>query len=551
MRETVQQPDEHCFARSRIYVCAFRACWVLIVVWAAWRRYSLPAEPLLDRDFWGYLGPALEKIAGAPFVQSENRAFVYPGFIYMIISVFRSLGAITVVQHLLGLATGLLLLGNWIATRRLLLRPFISVVLHDVAGLALLAIYLVGAQPIPSEHYLRPESISPFFAMLEFGCIIRFLIAKHIDCRPRLALYYGAAALAASFLLPLLKPSYSFTAILTTLPVWWHLFDRRVKWIGRLTMIGVPVLAAVVLLWLPEARYSAANSRSVSFLPASLFTIHASQIRIQIASDLNNNSAEVPYSHEQLEAILQLLDTEIELSRPRVRHTFSSLGFHPDYLLYDNSFCRKLNTILPDPAAQTDFYRYYFRRTWLQQPGAMLQKFTTQLRLFYGLDCPVYEPSTTNFAHVYKDSIQSLANPVRCQPLISRVPAAARYTASLPALAEVDAGAEQPKVLEVLMSVFAHTYLAGLLLAIGTIIWLRCDIGMRAACGHFAMVVVLGYAYNFGNSIGIALLHTLGVGRYSHVQMATTLLTQVLSLWLVIETFSLKFRHGAESPEPL
>lgn len=499
-------------------------------------------EPLLDRDAWGFLSPALAKIAGDPFVQSEGRAFLYPGFIYAIISAFRSLSAITVVQHVLGLATGLMLLSNWSAARRLLLRPFIPLALHDIAGLALLAIFLLGAQPIPSEHYLRPESISPFFAMLEYGCIIRFLIAKHIDARPRRALYHGAAALFVAFILPMLKPSYTLTSILTTLPVWWHLFDRRVKWTGRLAMVGGPVLAAWVLLWAPNARYAAANSRSESFLSASVFTIHAPQIRAQIASDLKTNSAAVPYSHEQLQAILELLDKEIELSRPRVRNTFSSLGFHPDYLLYGNSFCQKLKTLLPDQAAQTEFYRFYFRRTWVQQPVAMLQKFITQLRLFYGFDCPVYELTTTNFARVYKDAIQTLADPIRCQPLINRVPAAARYAAALPALAEVDAGAEQPKVFAALMPMFARSYLAGLLLASFTMIWLSRDIRIRAACGRFAAVVALGYAFNIGNCIGVAFLHTLGVGRYSHVQMATTLLTQVFSLWLVIEMISLKIK---------
>ncbi len=501
-------------------------------------------EPLLDRDVWGYLSPALSKIAGDPFVQSEGRAFLYPGFIYAIISVFRSLGAITVVQHLLGLATGLMLLSNWIAARRLLLRPFIPLAVHDITGLALLAIFLLGAQPIPSEHYLRPESISPFFAMLEYGCIIRFLIAKHIDARPRRALYHGAAALFVAFLLPLLKPSYTLTSILTMLPVWWHLFDRRVKWTGRLAMVGGPVLAAWVVLWVPNALYAAANSRSESFLPASVFTIHAPQIRDQIASDLKSNSEAVPYSNAQLQAILELLDKEIELSRPRVRHTFSSLGFHPDYLLYYNSFCQKLKTILPDQAEQTDFYRFYFRRTWVQQPVAMMHKFITQLRLFYSLDCPVYEQATTNFAHVYKDSILPLASPIRCQPLLNRVPAAARYAASLPALAEVDAGAEQPRVIEALMPIFARSYLAGLLLASFTPIWLIRNIRVRAACGRFATVVAVGYAYNMGNCIGIALLHTLGVGRYSHVQMATTLLTQVFSLWLVIEIISLQIKKN-------
>ena len=262
--------------RLRTYTAGFHVCWMLIVIWAAVRRFSLPLEPLTDRDVWGYLSPALLKIAGhGSFVQSEGRGFVYPGFVYLVLLAFRSLNAVTIIQHVFGLGTGLLLLANWTAARRLLPRPLMPVLLYDLLGLGMLAAFLFSAQSILAEHHLRAEGVSPFFAVLAFSCTIQYLLARHIDHRPTRALWFGAASLAASFLLPLFKPSYTLAVALTTLPVWWQLFTRGEKWGRKFAMVGGPIVAALILLWIPESRYASADPRSRIFLPASLFTIHA------------------------------------------------------------------------------------------------------------------------------------------------------------------------------------------------------------------------------------------------------------------------------------
>jgi len=545
MDDTAKHAPEHQHRRLRVYTLTFHAAWICIVAFAAWRRFSLPFEPLADRDVWGFLSPALNKLAGNPFVQSEGRAFVYPGFVYLLLSAFHSLGAVTIAQHLLGLATGVLMLANWRIARRLLPRPLVPAVLHDLVGLALLAVFLLCAQSTLAEHHLRPEGVLPFFTMLGLNFTIRFLLAKNLEARPRHTFYFGALSLATALLLPLFKPSYSLTAILTTIPIWWHLFDRREKWSSRLAMIGIPVLAAWLFLWIPEGIYASGDPRAQTFLPASLFTIHATQIRSQMALDLEHASPEVPYFHQELQAIADLLDKEIETSRPTVRHGFASLGFNPDYLLYEDSFCRKLVHIFPERRQRADFYRFYFRRTWREQPGLMLHKVTSQLGLFYNLDCPVYEQKVSTIDRNYRDTYAFLTDSSRF-PLVSRVPAAAQYVAALPHLADTHTLTIQPKAFKTLLPFFARSYLPGLLLGLAAMAWLLAETDIRAACGWFAALVALGYAYNLGNNLAIAFFHTLGIGRYSHVQLAVTLLTQGLSLWLVIEVAARKFSRARE-----
>ena len=501
---------------------------------AAIRRFSLPLEPLADRDVWGYLSPGLLKILGHPFIQSEGRGFVYPGFVYLTLRAFGNLNAVTLIQHLFGLGAGLLLLANWTAARRLLPNPRLPRVFYDVLGLGMLATYLFSAQSILAEHHLRSEGILPFFSLLGFGCIIQFFLAWRIDKNPSRAAWFGAASLLIAFLLPLFKPSFALTSVLTTLPIWWQLFDRREKWVRRLAMVGGPVFTALVLLWIPEYRYAEANPRGRIFLPASLFTIHARQIRAQIASDLATNPAGLPYSHEQLQAILTLLDAEMAVSQQIVRHNFASLGFDADYLLYEDSFCRKLQGILPLREARSDFYRFYFRRTWSEQPGAMLRKIVAQLGLFYNFDCPVYLEKSTRFDRSYNETYAFLSEPNRLVTM-ARVPLAVDYLNSLPALAQIHVSAVQPTTLKLLMPLLGGSYLPIFLLSGVVLVWLLVAPQLRAACGWLGAVVAIGYGYNLGNNLAIACFHTLGIGRYSHVQLGTTLLTQGLALYLFLE----------------
>ena len=235
-----------------------------------------------------------------------------------------------------------------------------------------------------------------------------------------------------------------------------------------------------------------------------------------------------------MQSILTLLDAEIEASRPSVRRNFTSLGFNPDYLLYDDSFCRKLQDLLPGRSEREDFYQYYFRRTWRQQPGAMLHKITRQLGLFYNLDCPVYIEKTLRFDRNYAEAYGFLSEPSRAG-LVAAVPPALSYLNRLPAVAERHASAAQPKILLVVMPILAWSYLPLFLLALAAMAWLLVEPGLRAACGWFGAAVAVGYGYNVGNNVAIACFHTLGVGRYAHVQLATTLLTHGLALCLIVE----------------
>src|SRR2546423_13276105 len=78
----------------------------LLFAGAVWQRFKLPLDPIADPDTWGYLSPALRKLTGAEFGHTNGRNFIYPGFLFLILSLFADFRAITFVQHLLGLMAG-------------------------------------------------------------------------------------------------------------------------------------------------------------------------------------------------------------------------------------------------------------------------------------------------------------------------------------------------------------------------------------------------------------------------------------------------------------
>src|SRR5437764_941816 len=85
----------------------------VIFTLAGWRRFSLPLTPILDLDSANFLWPALRKLNGAGFVHNAGLNFIYPGFLFLSLRPFASFSAISVAQHLLGLAGGVFFLLGW------------------------------------------------------------------------------------------------------------------------------------------------------------------------------------------------------------------------------------------------------------------------------------------------------------------------------------------------------------------------------------------------------------------------------------------------------
>src|ERR1700759_3083587 len=181
---------------------------ILLFCCAGYFRLRLRQEPFIDPDVDGYLGPGLLALTGHGFQHIEGRSFVYPGFVYSILAVFRDFRAITIVQHLSGLAAGGVLLSCWNCCLSLIPRPITPKSVYRTLGLLVAALFLFNTSVVRLEHLIRPEAIFPLFVALSAYFNIQFIRYRFLTRDNRLALIYGTATIFNACLLFYLKPSF-------------------------------------------------------------------------------------------------------------------------------------------------------------------------------------------------------------------------------------------------------------------------------------------------------------------------------------------------------
>jgi hypothetical protein len=523
----------------------FRLIYWLVVVglfsFAVWRRFSLPLDPIADPDTWGYLAPALQKLTGSNFGY-EGRNFVYPGFLFLLLRVFGDFRAITIAQHLLGLAAGGLLLLTWRQARAFVARPRLSPGSHDTLGLIAVAIFLFAGDPVRTEMEIRPEGVCAFVLSLNLWLAFRFIEGAFVAKRPPSAAL-GTGLVLTAILLASLKPSFLFVALISVLPVGFS-FLRPGPSLPKIRL-AVGAGAGALLLIAPEYLLSRNDYRSRMFLPTTLFVVHADMIRDQMADDLEH-SATIPYQREWLSRVRAELSEEMEKSVPAKRGHYSSFGFSPDYLMYEKKSMavRLAFEFENDPAALTAFYRFYYWRTWQQRPIAMLEKVVRQMAIFYAPMCPAYDRSKFMLlTDEYRLGVSSL-NGHGYPDVWQRYPPAVEFMSRTDSLAQDARPLIQPRLLRRALTFLGRTYLPLLLfsLVVAAAILLRQT--LRPRVGWLAALTLFVFSYNAAACLEVAILNSLEVARYVWVQMFFTLLAEFLAIWLLLELV-IQRRSGA------
>jgi hypothetical protein len=499
-------------------------------------RFKLPLQPLFDGDVGGYLEPALLQLTHGQFQHVEGRSFVYPGFIYLILRVFHDFRAVTIIQHLLGLAAGAVLLACWNCARNLIRNPTIPLGIYRLSGVIVAASFLFTTSVIRFEHLVRPEAIFPFFAVLNMLFNIQFIRHRYLEVNYRTSFLYGSVNLFNAFLLFFLKPSFFLGVGFSTLPIWVSLFDKKEPFHRKLALIAVPVLCVTLFLILPEKSLTNRDDLSRTFIPTTLFVIHADVILDQISSDLEDD-AKTPYQKQLLEQTETLLEHEIAISK-RTGH-YRLLGFDPDYLMYGDSFDQKFHALLGTEDTTENkikFYYYYFLRAWTHQPGRMLTKIFNQLSILYNnieKASPykrevelVRDGNYLNNCVVY-DSKENLSD-IHYAPLEDLVLKSRELANAEPRLA-------QPRAISCLNGALSRTFSISIILMSFMLVVVLKNPSLRYNYGCFALTVMLFYAYSFANSLGIAIIHSLEITRYLTNQLIFCLLPQCMTIFLTAE----------------
>lgn len=370
--------------QSRAFTCALAllpaVVLAVILVLGALARCSVPNFPIPDFDSPGYLSPALSWLGGEGFNQAAGRDWLYPAFLAFVLKAAGSFSAIAVFQKLLGFCSILFLAATWRLWISLLNLGPIAECLALLAGAVPAYFLACNSVAVFFELRLRPESILSCCVFAQLFCVLAYVRYRWCAPRPILSLIFGVLAFVLAYACCLLKPSWLFALVTTTLPIFLGLFGSfpsRIRW---LTPLGGLALAAL-LLWLPARLFYVPDSASRTFLPSTLVTIHAKLIMATLAKQ----AAQLPESdprRAQLQNILAAFDKEFPIAASRPG-TYESMGFDPDYLYYKSSLMPVIweNSGRSDEGLRAFCLRAY-RDTILDQPFAMAGKIGTQFHYF-------------------------------------------------------------------------------------------------------------------------------------------------------------------------
>ena len=440
-----------------------------LILSAAWKRFSLPQDPLADTDA-GYLLPALMKLSGGAFAHIQGLNFLYPGLVYLILQICADFRAISVMQHFLGLIAGGLFLATWSRLGDFFPKPRLNRVAHEAIGLLGAGIYLLSYGPIFSEMQIRSDGVCMFFEMLIFWLIIQFFYYRVISPNARKVVIYGTAIGVTAFLLASLKPSFTLMALFAVAPVIWLIVNAKGNFTGKLAFFGFTV-ATIVALTMTE-HYHRRNDRVVKmFLPETLFVIHAKIIRAQMSADLRSGQTDI-YSPEWLQRACDDLEREIQRTHDLYPKAFPVLGFQPDYLKFGaDSLLNRWQRQLGDERFLR-FLKYWYWHSVAHRPVAFAGKVARQLAVFYSTDCPAF--SVRKIFRLapsfYTKSLVALSGPLSLE-LLSKIPTGTTFLERTQTLCFSNVVVHQSKLARMGHVCCARSYLAILLISLPLAGW--------------------------------------------------------------------------------
>lgn len=501
-----------------------------IFVWALCRRLALPIEPIPDADTWGYLSPALLKLTGGHFIHTEGRNIVYPAFLLSVLRLFGDFRAITIVQHLLGLAAGAVSILTWRRTAAFLPQSLVPRPIHDIFGLIFVAVVLLAGEPIRAEMQIRPEGICAFVLSLNLYFAIEFIARVFVE-KDKPALVFGIGTGVTAFLLASLKPSFILLSLVPLLPL--GLFFFRREPLREKLLLALALVISAIVLFLPEYLLRREDEFAQVFLPTTLFMTHADLIRDQMADDLARQ-ATVPYAQDRLERIHKRLVAEISKS---AEWRFASLGFSPDYLMYNDSsiavaVAAEFND---DTAAVEGFYRFYYWRIWQKRPVSMAKKVGREMALFYGPVCSAFDREKyVPLLYWYQQALHEMERFSKYGAW-KKYPPADALRQRTAAMADSAPAIEQNKFVRrsVVFLAVAYLPLLGISIALAIVAWLAR--GETRRLRWLAALTLFVFAYNAAACFETAVVHSLDIPRYATIQFYFTVLAEFPALRLLAE----------------
>jgi hypothetical protein len=516
--------------RATLPKTAYFIAAALLVVVAGWNRFSLPQDPLAVPE--AFLWPAVIKLSGGAFVHLHGLNFLYPGMVYLILRIFGDFRAIVIIQHLLGLAAGALFLASWSRLAEFFPRPLLSRAIHETVGLFGAGIYLLSTAPLLFEKRIQSDAVCMFFQMLIFWLIIEFFYRRVVAPNSWIAVICGIAAAVSAFLLASLKPSFTLMALIAVTPVNWSIVTLKNNRAAKVTFFAV-TLFIVMALTFTEHYFSRNDPTVKTSLPVTLFAMHAKIIHQQMVTDLSKGETD-GYLREWVRKACDDLSREIQRTHELYPSAFPRLGFQPDYLHYRASLLNRWRRELGEERF-IKFLNYWYWRSLRNRPLAFIAKIAGQLGVFYSSNCPAFSARKKwpLSSWSYAGSLSALSDS-RWSASLSKLPAGAAFLERTRTLRSRNIIVHQNKIVQLLHTCCARTYLPILLISVPLAGWALLRRSRSEASKWPAFWVIFFYSATFGNVLGVSVVHSMEVSRYSTVLFVSALFAQFWAIrWLI------------------
>jgi len=506
----------------------FAAAVVVVFLTGAWMRFSLPQVPLANKDTGDYIRPALSLLLEGSYGPTQ-RNFPYVGFVWILLKATGTFGSIAVVQHILGLAAGLLFWMAWLRMRVFLPRDWRVTALHSVLGVVLVYGLLDSKVPILFEHSIRAEAIYPVLVSLHIFGAVRFLECSLVRKSVPGAMIWGIFMTAISIGLYVLKPIWGLAVVSGGIPLLIAFVLTREKWRAVTLLAGaLGAAAGLVLFVLPESVLSFSHPLQLQLFSKQLLFVHADIVERELQRDLAA-PGEPPFPREII------LSTEKEFHDVLNRKTpkpYETLRFNPDDFMHGLASDQIEAYFSKQPGMADRFCKYYYARAWLKQPLQMLWKIIRETGVFYRFDGRLARSSATlDLRENYGEAVEITGRPKH----LFRLSDSEIYKTYMAELRGVRAPAESfhTDLMVVLLRVVSAIYLAVLALFLGAgFLWGRA--GTPASGG--VPILWLGiwiFSYNFLITLTVAIAHSMSIQRYTDTQFCLSIFSFCAGLLLL------------------
>lgn len=489
--------------------------WLVLayLLFCAWQaRAPLAPVPFGDPDTWGYVNPALSWLSGDGFRQTNGRDWLYPGLVTLFLKTTGSFAGLFYWQQALGYISIILMAVTWrIWVSFFDLKPWIRLAVV-VAGAIPIWMQAVNPQLIFLESALRPESVMQFFGYAQLACLMAYCWCRWKRPHEMIAILTAAGALFFAYGCLLLKPSWLFAFLATVAPVFVGIVGKGFPLRAKLVGPALGVVLCGIFLWLPPELWFIKDKRSRTFLPSTLFTIHARLIEKKLTADAAAMPAGDP-EKARLETLLAELRSEMHVAET-MQHNYEKLGFNPDYLFYRSHF---MDSLYEYAGADPEKFRSYciklYLATALTNPLGMAGKVLTQLShvllpsgsTFYRGDLVWSRIAKSagnsfelNIVDDYRPHIQEM-----CRVYLDQAAGLSRH---LPHLHQSNVGREWAKIATRL-----HIPTIVLFAAAFVLVLVRPELGAYRLAAWGALIL---FSAPMANAFTVSIVHALDIQRY-------------------------------------